>query len=531
MSEEQNTLATLPMGTLLRKRYQIRSVLATGKSGIMYLAKDQQARDPKRPLCVLKEIAGLDQQARYQLTVSSQALRQLGHPALPVVHALLNDDKRGCVYIVMDYVEGVSLDMVRQQQPNRRVPWSELRDICEQIVGILTYLHMQETPLYHGNLKPGCVIRNGTGKIILLGLDYARLPTGTAQAAPSCYKAPEQLSGTIDARTDVYALAAVLYELLTGQQPTDAPTRTARLQRRRADPLASANKIASAVPRPLAEVLQTALALNPAERFQSIKAFWQALSTSAIYGGVAPSAPRQRTPASSIAFLSPMVPLPASLPPAVRIVPNGRLRCFPLALIALLCALLLLFAALGTLILAQRAARPAGLPRSSSPSARQTLSAGGSSSPSPAPTALPSVLGKYTGFYYFFDPNGNTTPRTPFTLIIDNQQEDLFTGTFVAPGLSGTVGGTADQYRNVVWTVLDSSGNARFTFSGGLNGIYASQTNTKDSGGGTITKCQPHRGSVCAIAPGPGTGGIWTLNLIPSAANAGLPRAEVGDAV
>jgi hypothetical protein len=517
MSEEQTTVTTLPMGTLLRKRYQIRSVLGVGRSGTIYLAKDQQARDAKGSLCVLKEIAGLDQQARYHLTVSSLALRQMGHPALPVVHSLFNDDRRGCVYLVMDYIEGVSLDTLRRQQPSKRLPWSELRGACEQVVSALTHLHLQEIPLYHGDLTTGCMVRTHAGTIILLGLDYTQ-QAGAVQAkhpvSPTCYNAPEQFSGTIDARTDVYGLGTVLYELLTGQQPVDAPTRLARLQRRRTDPLASANKIATAVPRPLAEVLHTALALNPAERFQSIKAFWQALNTFTVDGReLRPPVSRQRTP-TPIAAVFPTVALPPdSLPPAVRIVPAGRTRRFPLAFVALACALLLLAVALGTLTLAHHGA---GSP---SPVARQKLPGGGSSSPLPGSTPPASVLGKYTGYFYFFDKDGNATPRTPFTLTIDHQKTDQFTGRFVAPGLSGTVNGIADQYRTVIWTVLDLSGNARITFSGGLNGIYASQINTKDSGGGTLTRCRPGHGPVCTVAPGPGNGGVWTLNLIPSAAS------------
>jgi serine/threonine protein kinase len=510
------------MGTLLRKRYQIRSVLGMGRSGTTYLVKDLQATDPRRPLYLLKEIAGLDQQARYHLTVSSLTLRQLKHPALPITHALFNDDMRGCVYVVTDYIEGVSLDTLRQQQPNKRLPWSELRGICEQVANALMHLHQQDTPLYHGDLKPGCVVRNHAGRIILLGLDYTQQAGATQTrntAAPSSYDAPEQFSGTIDGRTDVYGLGVMLYELLTGQRPVDAPTRMARMQRKRTDPLASASRIASAVPRPLAEILHTALALNPAERFQSIKAFWQALSTFAMQGGAAmPPAHRQRTPTPIAAIIPTTVLSPDSQIPAIRIIPASRTRRSPLPIVALLCALLLLLAGLGTLILARHGITSSGPSGNPSPSDRQTPPARGTPFPLPSPTAPVSVLGKYTGYFYFFDKDGNATPRTPFTLTIDHQNKDQFTGTFVAPGLSSTVRGTADQDRNVVWTVLDASGNAYITFSGGLNGIYASQTNTKDSGGGTLTRCQPGHGPICTVPPEPGNGGIWTLNLIPSAA-------------
>lgn len=517
MPEEQIPLTTLPVGTLVRKRYLVRSVLGSGRSGTIYLVKDQQAKNSKHPFFALKEIAGLDQQARYHLTVGSLTLRQLRHPVLPVVHSLFNDDKRGCLYVVMDYIEGVSLETVRRQLPGKRLSWSELRGICEQVASALTFLHLQDTPLYHGSLKPGSIVRNAAGKIVLLGLDYSQ-SSGAAQAtyATSSSCAPEQFSGITDARTDVYGLGATLYELLTGQRPVDTLARMERVQRRRTDPLASASKLAPGIPRSLAETLGLALALNPSERFQSIKAFWQALSILAVSEEkVRPAALRQQTPATAAATLpAETMPLVAEAP-AIRIVPVAWTHRFPLLLVASLCALLLLLAGLGTLILARRGSTSVDRSTLLPPSARQTALA--------SPTTYANVLGKYTGYFSFFDKDGNATPRTPFTLIIDRQNNGQFSGTFTAPGLMGTVRGTTDQYRNVVWTVIDASGNAKITFSGGLNGIYASQLHTKKSGGGTLTRCQSGHGSTCAVSLGPGNGGIWTMSLIPSAFSRLLP--------
>jgi serine/threonine-protein kinase len=522
MPEEQTPLTTLPVGTLLRKRYLVRNVLRAGRSGTIYLGKDQQEKSARHQLVALKEIAGLDQQTRYHLTVGSLTLRQLRHPALPVVRALFNDDKRGCVYVVMDYIEGTGLDTLRWQQPGKRLSWSELRGSCEQVAAALTYLHLQDPPLYHGDLKPDCIVRNQAGKTVLLGLDYSQtvvsLQATPAAPFPSSY-APEQFSGTSDARTDVYGLGAVLYELLTGQRPVEALVRLARVQRRKADPLASASKLAPGLPRPLAEALHRALALHPDERFQSVKAFWQALSalTEESQGETQASAPRQKTPATSEAML-PAETMPLSHDaPAVRIVPVIGTRRSPLLIVAFLCALILLLAGLGTLLLARHGSTPVDRSGTLTPSGRLTLPAGGGSPTLSSPNMYANVLGKYTGYFYFFDKDGNATPRTPFTLIIDRQNKDQFTGMFVAPGLAGTIRGTTDQYRNVIWTIIDTSGNARITFSGGLNGIYASQTNTKDSGGGTLTRCQAGHGSACSIPPGSGNGGIWTLNLIPAA--------------
>lgn len=526
MSEEQIALPTLPVGTLLRKRYQIRRMLASGRNGTIYLVKDQQAKTSTYQLFALKEIAGLDQQARYHLTVSSLPLRQLKHPVLPVVHTLFNDDKRGCVYVVMDYIAGVSIETLCRQRPGKRLSWSEVRDICEQVAGALAHLHLQDTPIYHGDLKPGCIVRTNAGKIILLGLEYGQL-AGTEQArrpaAPGCdYCAPEQLSGTINARTDVYSLGAVLYELLTGQRPIDASTRMARIQKRRTDPLALASKIAPAVPRPLADILDQALALNPTERFPSIKAFWQTLSALSLHEEET-LAPRSQAPTTMAPTLEAQALPSGEQTPAVKIVPVVPAGRSLLLLLALLCALLLLLAGLGTLLLAPHTSTQTSNAALLSPSVRPTLPVAGASPPLASPDAYANVTGKYTGYFYFFDQDGNATPHTPFTLTIDHQTGGQFTGIFDAPDHPGTVRGTTDQHRNVVWTVLDASGNATIAFSGGLNGIYDSQLNTKDSGGGTLTRCRLGHGPVCTVAPGPGNGGIWTLNLIPTIAGEPVP--------
>lgn len=520
MPEEQNTLTTLPVGTIVRRRYQIRSVLASGGTGTVYLVKDQQTKNIRYQLFALKEIAGLDQQTRYHLTVSSMTLRQLRHPALPVVHSIFNDDKRGCVYVVVDYIEGISLETLRQQRPGKRLSWSELRGFCEQVVGALTYLHLQDDPLLHGDLKPTSVVRNNTSRIMLLGLDYTQsaLPEqGKHALSLSSYHAPEQLTGETSALSDIYGLGAVLYELLTGQEPVGALTRMARVNKRRSDPLILASKIAPGVPRPLAESLQKALALSPAERFRSVKEFWQALSLVPVIEAESPPfAVQPKTSVAIAATPGDATPTQSSDgTPVVRIVRVDRPRRSLLPLVAILCALLLLLAGFGVLILSHNSTAPTGKSGQILPSRQQTSSAGGG--PTPTPGMYASVLGKYTGTFRYLDKDGNSTPLIPFTLIINQQNKDQFTGTFDSPGLAGTVHGTTDQHRNVIWTVIDASGNARVAFSGGLNGIYDSQINTQDSAGGTLTRCLPDRGPQCVPPQGPGNGGLWSLNLIPSA--------------
>jgi serine/threonine protein kinase len=520
MPEEQTTLTTLPVGSLVRGRYQIRRVLASGSAGTVYLVKDQQTKNIKYQLFALKEIVGLDQQARYHLTVGSMTLRQLRHSALPAVHTIFNDDKRGCVYVVMDYVEGVSLEALCLQQPRKRLNWAELRGPCEQVAGALTYLHLQENPLCHGDLKPSSIVRNNTGRMMLLGLDYTQ--SARPEQLPrvftrSSYRAPEQFTGQTDALSDVYGLGAVLYELLTGQKPADAITRLERVNKRKSDPLALASKIAPGVSRPLAETLQKALALNPAERFQSIKEFWQALSVAPVLEEeAAPLVLRQKTPAAITSTpINAASTQSSDATPAIRSAPIERLRRSLLPIVAILCALILLLAGLGALAVTHFQAPRTGRSGQNTPSGQPTTSITGTSTRTSPPNQYTNIMGTYQGRLFFI---GGT--YTTFTLFITHQTGGQFTGNFTSPLSSlqsGTVVGTIDTAKNpdINMTLLDSSQNALLYLSGGLNGIIDSRINTNDSAAGTFFTCKPRSGPNCIH--GGSTGGSWSLEFESSA--------------
>jgi serine/threonine-protein kinase len=260
------------VGVLVRGRYAIKSIAGTGRTGAVYLVKDQMDQEPQSRLLALKEMRVPDQQARYRFTIGGTFLRQLQYPTLPRIHALFNDDKRGCVYMVMEYVEGERLADV----PWGHLTWPELRIWCEPLIATLSYLHRQEQPLFHGDLKPANLLRNKSGKIMLVDLGYVPQESDTSQ--PNPYRAPEQFAGIIDERSDVYGCGALLYTLLVGTEPAGAFTRHERVSKKKTDSLVLASKLSADIPRDLAEVLQRALALDPAERFATVKEFWDALS-------------------------------------------------------------------------------------------------------------------------------------------------------------------------------------------------------------------------------------------------------------
>ncbi len=164
MPHEQTTLA---IGTLLRERYVVEKALGSGSTGAVYLVKDVRRTHLQLPLFALKEISDLDEQARYRFSFGGVALRRLHHPGLPRIHHVFKDDKRACIYLVTDYVEGSHLENLRREQPEGRFSWTELRPLVEPLVDALTYLHDQEPPLVHGDIKPINVIENQQGNVLL----------------------------------------------------------------------------------------------------------------------------------------------------------------------------------------------------------------------------------------------------------------------------------------------------------------------------------------------------------------------------
>ncbi len=503
----QETLL-MAVGTLVRGRYLIKSVLGSGSTGAVYLVKDQKDQEVQYNLQVLKEIRGLKQQERYHFTIGGTSLRLLQHPALPRIHTLFNDDKRECVYVLMDYVEGESL----ADLPWGKVAWSELRTWCEPLVAALTYLHRQEQPVFHGDIKPANLLRNLAGKVMLVDLGYVLQPDGGGQ--PNRYRAPEQFTGTLDERADVYGCGALLYTLLSGEEPVDALTRYERVSKKKADPLVPVHKVSALVPRALSEVLQRAMELDAAGRFATVREFWDTLKP---LGAELEASQASSGEQKGSQPVSPVTPLPAGigrLAGVSRPRESGQraTRRGFLPVVALAAALLLILFGGGAWFWgishghAGQSGNVAGV--AATTGASGTFLNGGSTTV-PNTGTYPLLVGRYKGTL--------TTASVPdplaFTLVITQQQQKQFSGNFISNQQSGTISGVIDTAGDLHWTVINASGNATLYFYGGLNGI-PDQT---DSMGGTFYPCaSAQTGTHCSVDTTSSAGGSWALNNIGS---------------
>src|SRR5207237_331839 len=121
------------------------------------------------------------------------------------------------------------------------------------------------------------VSKNGTGTM-LVGFGFAS-QHDTVRYGSRGYLAPEQYSATrsISARTDIYALGAVFYTLLTGTVPRAAHNRLTQLESKQPDPLVPANQLVPTIPAALADVIHRAMSINRNDRFSSVEQLWEAL--------------------------------------------------------------------------------------------------------------------------------------------------------------------------------------------------------------------------------------------------------------
>lgn len=278
--QEMNT--SLLIGTMIKGRYIVEDILGKGEFGTVYLVRDK--RDNQK-LFVLKEISSPASKEPDRIPFETVLLQQLHHPALPRVYQILRDDIHGCPYLLMDFVEGTSLETLQAEQSGHCLPLSQVMTLMAPIIEALIYLHNQQPPIIHQHIKPSSIIKPKVGaRTMLVGFSFikkydADKITTTVRYGSPGYTAPEQYSTTrrISSRTDIYALGATLYTLLTGTVPAEALYRLAQLRQKSPDPLVPANEIIPTISPTIAWVIQRAMSISSDDRFPTVERFRDAL--------------------------------------------------------------------------------------------------------------------------------------------------------------------------------------------------------------------------------------------------------------
>lgn len=209
------------MTTTFNDTYEIKSIIGKGGMSTVYLAEHKRLRTR----WAVKEVRK-QQGARFDFLAESNILKRLQHPMLPRIVDIFED--RDCIYIVEDFVEGITLDDLLKQQKKvdetQGLQW--FRDLC----GVLTYLHGQRPhPIIYRDMKPSNIMLQPDGSLKLIDFGIAReykqeSNADTTYIGTKGYAAPEQFGkAQTDARTDIYSLGVTMYHLLTGKSPYEPP--------------------------------------------------------------------------------------------------------------------------------------------------------------------------------------------------------------------------------------------------------------------------------------------------------------------
>lgn len=270
-------------GTMLGNRYKVLELIAQGGMGAVYKCSDTRLAGR---LCAVKETR-IDptlspaqlKQMQEQFKREATTLATLDHPNLPKVSDYFSSGGRH--YLVMDYVAGQDLLSLLKSRPAGQpgMPVEQVLAWADQLCAALHYLHTQNPPILHRDIKPANIklADSGLVKLVDFGLVKWMAPDDNSTITviqglgTLAYTPLEQYGGDTghtDPRTDIYALGATLYHLLTGQPPASAKERFLR-----PDSFVQPQRLVPDLPRHVAEAILRAMAMHPHDRPTSVAEF------------------------------------------------------------------------------------------------------------------------------------------------------------------------------------------------------------------------------------------------------------------
>jgi serine/threonine-protein kinase len=277
--------------TALADRYAIERLLGQGGMALVYLARDLK-HDRTVAVKVLRpELAAAVGGERFLREI--HLATQLQHPNILAIYD--SGEADGVLYFVMPFVSGESLrDRLDREQ---QLPLPDAVRITVEVADALHYAHSRG--IVHRDIKPENILLE-QGHAIVADFGIARAAsqagseklteTGMSIGTPS-YMSPEQAAGTVDARSDLYSLACMLYELLSGQPPFQGTTTMAILAKHAMEPPPSIQVVRQSVPDEIDAAILQALEKTPADRFRDVAEFADALK----HADLSPAARRSQT--------------------------------------------------------------------------------------------------------------------------------------------------------------------------------------------------------------------------------------------
>ncbi len=259
----------LEAGKILQNRYRIEKQIGQGGMGAVYIAVDRRFGST----VAIKETLFLGENFEKAFEREARLLNSLRHPALPNVRDYFSEDHNQ--YLVMEFIPGEDLSE-KLEKNGEAFELEEVLNWSKQLLEALDFLHTQEIPVIHRDIKPQNLKLTPNGQIILLDFGLAKgNPTDASHLTNAKsifgysrnYASLEQMQGTgTDPRSDLYSLAATVYHLATGTPPVDALTRAMSVLSEQADPLLPANQVNGQVTKGIANILHNAMNLNANQR-------------------------------------------------------------------------------------------------------------------------------------------------------------------------------------------------------------------------------------------------------------------------
>ena len=214
---------------IIAQKYQIIETLGEGGSGITYLAQDLQ-NNINVALKALSLHRMTDWKAMELFEREAKIIAQLNHSAIPqyLEYFDAETDSEKYFYIAQQLASGKSLNKLVEE--NFRTNEQQIKDIAEQILEILIYLHSLTPAVIHRDIKPQNIIRDKNGKVFLVDFGavqntyYNTFMRGSTVVGTYGYMSPEQFRGQSLPATDLYGLGATLLFLLSHRSPADFPT-------------------------------------------------------------------------------------------------------------------------------------------------------------------------------------------------------------------------------------------------------------------------------------------------------------------
>jgi serine/threonine protein kinase len=380
--------------------YEILDVLGKGGMGRVYRVRNVISNRIEAMKVLLADLAA-EPELGDRFGGEIRTLARLDHQNIGKLYTAFKQDNQ--LVMIMEFVEGFTL---AERAKQGAIPLNDVISYIGQTLAALGYAH--ENGVVHRDIKPSNIMLTPHGVVKLMDFGIAKSNTDTMHTRAGTtmgsmlYMSPEQVRGeTVDARSDLYSMGVVLYELTAGRRPFESESTYAVLEAQLNTPPRPPIELNPALPKLLNDIILTALEKEPMRRFQSAEAFRKALES-------------LKTPQTSVqpqAAARPVATLPTQTAPSAS---RGN-RAIWMALGAVVCVLVLIAAAMAVPhFLRSRAANKGSSPPANSANVQ-----------SPAATAPASIPPNTTRAQPVQQPVTQTAPASPMNQTVSSRAQPV----------------------------------------------------------------------------------------------------------